>query len=57
MTYKFRKILITGGSGTIGIPTANELISNLNDLELKIKKNGTLSLILMKNFIDLTFGK
>ena len=24
---KFRKILITGGSGTIGIPTANELIS------------------------------
>ena len=33
------------------LKAANELISNLNDLELKIKKNGTLSLILMKNFI------
>ena len=27
MTYKFKKILITGGSGTIGIPTSRELIS------------------------------
>ena len=33
------------------LKAANELIFNLNDIELKIKKNGTLSLILMKNFI------
>ena len=33
------------------LEATNELISNLNDVELKIKKNGTLSLILMKNFI------
>ena len=33
------------------LKATNELISNLNDVELKIKKNGTLSLILMKNFI------
>ena len=31
--------------------TINELILNLNEIELKIKKNGTLNLILMKNFI------
>ena len=33
------------------LEATNELISNLNDVELKIKKNGALSLILMKNFI------
>ena len=33
------------------LKATNELISNLNDVELKIKKNGALSLILMKNFI------
>ena len=33
------------------LKTINELILNLNDIELKIKKNSTLSLILMKNFI------
>ncbi len=33
------------------LKTINELILNLNEIELKIKKNGTLSLILMKNFI------
>ena len=33
------------------LKTINELIFNLNDMELKIKKNSTLSLILMKNFI------
>ena len=27
MTYEFKKILITGGSGTIGIPLTKELIS------------------------------
>ena len=27
MTYKFKRVLITGGAGTIGIPTAKELIS------------------------------
>jgi len=31
--------------------TINELIFNLSSIELKIKKNNTLSLILMKNFI------
>ena len=33
------------------LKTINELILNLNEIEVKIKKNGTLSLILMKNFI------
>ena len=33
------------------LKAANELIYNLNDVELKIKKNSVLSLILMKNFI------
>tara|TARA_B100001057_G_scaffold395893_1_gene405511 strand:+ start:3453 stop:4451 length:999 start_codon:yes stop_codon:yes gene_type:complete len=33
------------------LKTINELIFNLNSIELKIKKNNTLSLILMKNFI------
>ena len=33
------------------LKTINELISNLNDMELNIKKNSALSLILMKNFI------
>ena len=27
MTYRFKRVLITGGAGTIGIPTAKELIS------------------------------
>jgi len=27
MTYKFRRILITGGAGTIGLPLIDELIS------------------------------
>ena len=31
--------------------TINELIYKLNDIELKVKKNNTTSLILMKNFI------
>ena len=29
----------------------NQLICRLNDIEIKVKKNNTLSLILMKNFI------
>ena len=33
------------------LKAANELIYNLNEVELKIKKNSVLSLILMKNFI------
>ena len=33
------------------LKTINELISNLNNMELNIKKNSALSLILMKNFI------
>lgn len=33
------------------LKTINKLVFNLNDLELKIKKNSSLSLILMKNFI------
>ena len=33
------------------LKTTYKLISDLNDLELKIKKNNSLSLILMKNFI------
>ena len=33
------------------LKTIYKLISDLNDLELKIKKNNSLSLILMKNFI------
>lgn len=33
------------------LKAANELICNLNEVELKIKKNSVLSLILMKNFI------
>ena len=33
------------------LKSINELIFNLNNLELRIKKNSTLSLILMKNFI------
>ena len=33
------------------LKAANELIYNLNEVELKIKKNSVLSLIIMKNFI------
>ena len=46
MTYKFKKILITGGSGTIGIPTANELISRgidviVFDLNEQLERHGS----------------
>jgi len=46
MTYNFKKVLITGGAGTIGLPLIDELISrNIDvvvfDLSEQIKRVGT----------------
>ena len=39
------------------LKSIKDIIYKLNDIELKIKKNNTLSLILMKNFIFEIAGK